>query len=367
MSLKRQKYRSGSIVRLRHSSEVLKGNLLKDPHQRDLIVWLPPDYSADSPERYPVAYDLAGYTGSGPGRLNWKPFGENMPQRLERLLGQAKIGPMIVVFPDCYTALGGNQYLNSSALGAYEDYLNGEIVPFVDESFKTLAHSQHRACFGKSSGGYGAMVQGMRHPDIWGAIANLSGDSYFDFIYRRDWPSTLDTLAKYRHREFSEKKKNKKEKNNGELIAKGMDDGRISRFLKSVWSREKISYTEGACLMSLCMAASYDPDPKAPLGFRVPFNLDTGELLEKRWERWLSNDPIHMVTQYRKNLKKLKGIWLECGTRDQYFIHYGSRLLSMALSRAGIGHIYEEFDDNHSDLDYRLDQSLPFLYSRIKA
>ena len=49
------------------------------------------------------------------------------------------MGPAIVVFPDCFTCLGGNQYVNSSAIGRYADYLTREIIPFVDREFRTLA------------------------------------------------------------------------------------------------------------------------------------------------------------------------------------------------------------------------------------
>ena len=91
--------------------------------------------------------------------------------------------PVIAVFPDCFTRLGGNQYLNSSAIGRYADYLNEELVPFVDKEFRTGEGPQHRGCFGKSSGGFGAMRLGMSRPDIWGAVANHSGDAHFDFVY----------------------------------------------------------------------------------------------------------------------------------------------------------------------------------------
>ena len=67
------------------------------------------------------------------------------------------MGPCIIVFPDCFTCLGGNQYINSSAIGRYADYLTREIVPYVDREFRTLASREHRGVFGKSSGGYGAM------------------------------------------------------------------------------------------------------------------------------------------------------------------------------------------------------------------
>jgi S-formylglutathione hydrolase FrmB len=109
------------------------------------------------------------------------------------------------------------------------------------------------------------------------------------------------------------------------------------------------------------MAASYDPDPKAPNGFRLPFNLETGELIPQRWARWLAHDPVNMVQKHRAALRTLRGIWIDCGWRDQYHIHYGTRQLSLKLAQAGITHTYEEFDDTHSGIDYRMDRSLPFL------
>jgi hypothetical protein len=72
------------------------------------------------------------------------------------------------------------------------------------------------------------------------------------------------------------------------------------------------------------------------------------------------------VTRYRDNLKSLRGIYIDCGSRDQYHIQYGSRILSKRLQQARIKHVYEEFDDNHSDIDYRMDVSLPFLYRALK-
>jgi S-formylglutathione hydrolase FrmB len=119
--------------------------------------------------------------------------------------------------------------------------------------------------------------------------------------------------------------------------------------------------------MMLCMAASYDPDPAAPNGFRLPFNLETGERIESRWRAWLAHDPIHMVKRHAKALRSLRGIYVDCGWADQYHIHYGARILSKRLAGLGIEHVYEEFDDNHSDIDYRMDISLPFLAHALSA
>src|SRR5439155_12028284 len=121
-----------------------------------------------------------------------------------------------------------------------------------------LASREHRGCFGKSSGGYGSILHGMKYAKYWGAIADHSGDAYFDFVYWHDWPNTLNELSKYKKSSYA---------------GKGEDDGRIRRFLSKVWKKEKLSTAEGHAIMNLCMAATYDPDPRAPNGFRVPFDL----------------------------------------------------------------------------------------------
>ncbi|MDH4325951.1 MAG: enterochelin esterase, partial [Betaproteobacteria bacterium] len=146
----------------------------------------------------------------------------------------------------------------------------------------------------------------------------------------------------------------------------GKDDGRIKRFLSSVWKKEKLSGKEVHCIMNLCMAATYDPDPRAPNGFRIPFNAETGELLAARWRNWRRHDPVNLVSRYRAGLKSLRGIYIDCGWTDQYHIQYGSRILSRRLAEAGVGHRYEEFPDDHSDIDYRMDVSLPFLYRALR-
>jgi hypothetical protein len=367
MSLKRPTWSGGRRVTLEHTSKVLADNPLGDSHVRPLEVWLPPQYDRGAGRgrgrRFPVLFDLVGYTGSGPSHTNWRSFDENVPERAARLIHQRKMGPCILVFPDCFTALGGNQYVNSSAIGRYADYLTRELIPFVDREFRTLASRDHRGCFGKSSGGYGAMLHGMKYARYWGAIANHSGDAYFDFIYRADWPNTLDELAKYREKRRRAGPIDVRSK--GRRVADGRDDGRVRRFLEHVWKTDKLTESELHALMNLCMAATYDPDPDAKLGFRLPFDLETGELIEGRWKRWLQHDPIDLVGRDARSLRSLRGIFVDCGWRDQYRIHYGARILSKRLHEHRIRHVYEEFDDTHSGIDYRMDRSLPFLYRAL--
>jgi hypothetical protein len=367
MTLKRPKSPAGTLVVLEHTSRILKNNPLGDPHVRKLAAWLPPQYDSSGGRRFPVLYDLVGFTGTGLSHVGWKPFGENVPERAARLIHEERMAPAIIVLPDCFTALGGNQYVNSSAIGDYADYLTREIIPFVDREFRTLPTREHRGCFGKSSGGYGAILHGMRYARYWGAIANHSGDAYFDFVYGHDWPNTLNELAKHRLPKRKAGPYDVRRDSTRKGLPRGLDDGRIRRFLQHVWKKEKVTSAEGHCIMNLCMAATYDPDPRAPLGFRVPFNLESGERIDERWRQWQRHDPIRLVRRYRKNLQTLRGIYIDCGWRDQYHIHYGSRILSKRLAEAGIRHTYEEFDDNHSDIDYRMDVSLPFLSRALRG
>ncbi|MDA2933666.1 esterase family protein [Acidobacteria bacterium AH-259-D05] len=337
--LKRYRGPRGTVVKLRHESKILKDNPLKDPHVREVGVYLPHGYDDHPKRRYPMLLDMVGFTGSGHSHLNWKPFDENVPEKLDRLIHAKKMGPVIVVFPDCFTSLGGNQYINSSALGNYEDYLVEEIIPLIEANFRTQKGRLNRACFGKSSGGYGAIIHGLRRPDVWGAVACHSGDMYFDYCYRMDFPRMLNTLAKH---------------------------GRsVKRFLNYFRKVKKPSPDDCLSIMWIAMAAFYDPDPKEPLGFHMPLDLYTGELDERRWRRWLKHDPVHLVDKNYKNLKKLKLVYIDCGNIDQFHLHYGARLLVKKLKKYKVKHFYEEFDDNHSSVDYRMDKSLPMLYRAL--
>jgi hypothetical protein len=156
----------GSVLRLEHESEVLRDNPWGDPARREVAVYLPHDYS-EAGQPLAALWDLAAYTNAGPGHLNWKNQGENLVQRLDRLIGTGSMQPAVVVIPDCYTSLGGNQYVNSPAVGRYADYLVDELIPFVGDRVNVVSGREGRGVFGKSSGGYGALYHAMKYPEAW--------------------------------------------------------------------------------------------------------------------------------------------------------------------------------------------------------
>ena len=329
----------GTIMQLQHVSSVLKSNPWSDPVERELAIYLPPGYS-DSGEPYPVLWDLAAYTNAGPGHLNWRNQGENLPDRLNRLIGQGSMEPAIVVFPDCYTSLGGNQYVNSASVGRYADYLNEELVPLVSQTLNVVSGREGRAVFGKSSGGYGALFLAMNYPETWGAAASHAGDMGFDLVYRKDFPLVCEVLSGFK--------------------------GDYTAFIRHFWRKNRPSGRDYTVMMILAMAASYDPDPAHPSRIRLPFDLRTCELDPERWKNWQAFDPLSMVEQSANALQSLLGLYIDVGMSDQYHIQFGTRRFTDQLEKRRIAHHFEEFEGTHSAIDWRLDYSLPFLVDALK-
>ena len=88
---------------------------------------------------------------------------------------------------------------------------------------------------------------------------------------------------------------------------------------------------------------------------------DTCELIPDRWENWLAWDPLTLVESHGRGLSALKALYIDCGDIDQYNLVYGARRMHKRLDAMGVKHVYEEFDDNHTAVDYRMDVSLPML------
>ena len=111
---------AGTVSRHVIESDALRTNMLGDPTSRVVDVYVPAGHDGRG---LPLLIDLVGFTGSGLAHTNWVGFRENLPERLDRLIGEGKMPPVVVAFPDCFTRLGGNQYINSTSLGAWEDFL----------------------------------------------------------------------------------------------------------------------------------------------------------------------------------------------------------------------------------------------------
>jgi enterochelin esterase-like enzyme len=314
-------------------SEVLKGNALGDPSLRDLYVYLPPGYSAA--KKYPALLAITGFTGTGAALFNPDPLQENLKDKMDRLIGEGKCPPVVVVAPDCFTRVGGSQYLNSTATGRYEDYLVQEIIPWATERYSLGPWG----VFGKSSGGYGAIVLGMKHPEIFRVLADHSGDSNFELCYLPDFGKALNAFKRA---------------------------GGVEKWLEKLWrdvNHKRKEYFDAFNILG--MAACYSPNPSKPLGIDFPFCLETGVFQPEVWKRWQEKDPVKMVALYEANLRKLHLIYIDCGNRDEFYLQWGARALAQELKRRSIAFHYEEFDDGHMSIPYRYDVSVPLLVNAL--
>lgn len=326
--------KKGTVQILNHQSQVLKDNPLGDNAERELYVYLPPDY--DGERRFPVVYCLTGFTGRGKMLLNDSAFTPNLAQRMDKLIAQEKIQPMIVVMPDCFTHYGGSQYINSTATGNYEDYLTAELVQFVDKNLLTIPDKNFRAVMGKSSGGYGALILGMRHSDKFGLICSTSGDCYFEMCYLPDFPKAFRAV-----------KGNPKK-----LLAKFWDEN------------EKKGKHDFDGLNIIGMSACYSPNGSE---FDLPFDLETGELRNEIWQKWLAHDPVRLVESSVENLKSLKLLYIDAGTRDEFSLDIGAKILCDRLKKHEVPHLHEEFDDGHFNISYRYNRSLELISENIQG
>jgi len=311
-------------------SPALRGNPLGDPSDREVVVVLPPGYDDDL-RRLPALYLLAGFTGFGAAFLNRACFDEAIDQRLARLFAQG-CPPAIVVLPDCCTKYGGSQYVNSTALGRYADHVVREIVPAIDRRYRTLARADGRALLGKSSGGFGALHLVMTHPGTFGAVACHSGDLGFDLCYPPAFPTAADVLGR---------------------------TGGVTPFLEEFFRKPKRSAAEITAIEMIAMSAAYSPNTESESGFDLPFEIATCDARPDVFARWLGFDPIRRVAARAAALRELKLLFVDCGARDEYHLHFGARRFVRECRAHALTVDHEEFDDSHRATSYRYDVSIP--------
>jgi S-formylglutathione hydrolase FrmB len=317
------------------SSAALAGNALGDSEERPVAVYLPPGYDASASRRYPVLYVLHGYTGNVAALLSARPWESNVFQWIDRSIVQRRMPPAMLVVVDGFTRLGGSQYVDSIHNGDYATYTVRDVIGHVDGSYRTIAREGGRAVLGKSSGGFGSMHLVMEHPGVFAAFASHSGDSYFRYAHPPAFPEVQRTLERH-----------------------GFD---IASFVGEFERKNKRSTTEYVTMEMLGYAAAYSPRSRAAFDVELPFDRKSGELREEVFGRWLAFDPVERVCSHRSELERLRFRYLDCGRRDEYGLDIGARLVVQRIRELGLDVRHEEFDDDHRNVGYRYEVSLPAL------
>jgi len=328
---------AGRLDELEIDSRALADNPLGDPSVRPLWVYVPPGYDRESDRRYPVVHVIQGLTGQLDMWRNRDAFRPTYPEAVDDLFSNGDadgpVPPAIVAFVDCWTSIGGSQFLNSPAVGRYHDYLCEEVVPFVDARYRT--RPDRRAIQGKSSGGYGAMVTAMLRPDLFHAFASHAGDALFEACYLPDFRAAARALRM----EY---------------------EGSFERFWEEFRARPAgTKETDWVLLNVWCMAACYSADPDGAV--RLPFEVGTGRLIDEVWSRWLAWDPVRMAPRRADALRSMRAIWLDAGTKDEYYLDLGAVAVSKELEALGVPHTLELFEAGHGSIGYRYPRSLAFL------
>lgn len=330
---------AGRLDRHTVSSTLLRGNPLGDPHERPLWVYVPPGYD-DGEERYPAVYVIQGYTGHLAMWANRMPFRRPFLETADAVFADGAPG-CVVVYVDAWTAYGGSQFVDSPGTGRYHSYLCDEIVPWVDERYRTLPAPASRAIAGKSSGGFGAMITPMLRPDLFGALATHAGDSLYELCYVPDFGKAVRALRGY--------------------------DQDIQAWWADFRSRPAFTKPEDSTLLMLlgvaaCFSAREDGTPE------LPFDPLTGALRPEQWQRWLDWDPVRMVARHAEAVRSLRAVWIDAGTSDEWFLDLGAEAFRAEVAAAGLPADrvrFELFDAGHGGIDYRYPLSLAWLAERL--
>ncbi len=329
----------GTLVEHTIDSAALADNPLGDPAHRPLWVLTPAHVDPDEPT--PSIYVIQGFTGRIEMWRNRPPLRHSAMERFDDSLSDPSHPPVRLVFVDCFTSLGGSQFVDSPAVGDYHTYLCEDVVAFVDDHHPTLPQPAHRGIAGKSSGGYGALITPMLRPDVFGGLASHAGDSLFEACFAGEFRGVARALRDHH-------------------------DGSWEAFWDDWNDRPHGTKSDDdLLLMTWAMAACWSADDDGTV--HLPFDSATGRLVDEVWQRWLGWDPVRMVPGHADALRGLRAIWLDAGTRDQFWLDLGTTAVRDAMAEVDVEPThFELFDATHSAIEYRYPLAIRHLAERLQ-
>jgi S-formylglutathione hydrolase FrmB len=308
---------AGKLVEIIVPAPSLKGNLLGDPVDQKVTVYLPPSYESLPAKRYPTLYPLHGFFGKNNAWTSGGYQGLNVQLVMDEMIKAGKIREMIIVAPSGWNAYRGGFYTNSSVTGNWEDYIYRDVVGNIDTNYRTIARAESRGIAGHSMGGYGAITLGMKHPDVFSSVYALS-------------PCCLAL--------------------EGDM---GMENPAWSK-VNRLTSKDQLkmnpeSFDEFFTVAFVALSAAFSPNPaRGPFFVDFPFHEREGRLEknESAYDRWRSKMPLYLVDENKQNLMKLRGLFVDYGEKEEFsHIRSGSQLFSKALAERNIPHGFEVYKD----------------------
>ena len=312
----------GSLEKLQVQGPSLVGNLEGDNPLRDVYVYLPEGYSADTSQRYPVVYFLHGY---GVGAQVYVERVLNLPVSADTAIANGA-AQAIIVMPDAYTIYGGSMYSSSATTGDWETFVAKDLVAYIDSHYRTIAHRESRGLSGHSMGGYGTMRIGMKHPDVFRALYAMSSCCLLN-----------------------------------QAPAMEAVEAQVARMAAG-----SVANAGGFNNAAQAQAAAWAPNPQnPPYYFDWPYS--NGEAQPLVQGKWTANSPLIFVDQYVPALQQYRAITLDVGDKDTLIAT--NTQLDAALSRLGVAHDYEVYDGDHGNrVGQRfIEKVLPFFSRHLEA
>jgi S-formylglutathione hydrolase len=335
---------SGSITETVIPAPSLHGNLLGDPAEQRVSIYLPPSYDASPNRRYPVVYLLHGFTGTNrtwlidPESENNEPAVDSRDggyqragflkrERLDALIAAGNAPELIIVAPNGRNAYKHSFYVNSPVTGNWEDYVVEDLVAYVDGNYRTLPTAGSRGIAGHSGGANGALFIAMRHPDVFGsvyAMAPCCSGQTFSLPLLEDPDTGLPTP-------FWQEVYTR-------IHALSTTDELSNTFTDR---REDFYVSE-----ELAASAAYTPNPdRAPLYSDYLFESRDGALAlnEKALERRLALSVFRLIDQHESDLRSLRGILIDYGENEMDDLVSGNSELAQILAKRGIPFVLEVY------------------------
>lgn len=316
----------GTKERTKVYSHALEGNLVNDPAERDVTIYLPPSYTDEPNRHYPVVCMLHGFTDNNSQWFGWEEHWINLYQVINAALEDGQTKEMIVVMPNAYNRFKGSMYSSSVTIGDWETFIAEELVDYIDANYRTISDAQSRGLAGHSMGGYGTIRMGMKYPDVYSVIYMMSA-----CCMEGSFPSDV---------EFMEK-------------------------IEAITSIEQLEDASFGALATLASAAAWAPNPdKPPYYLDLPFA--NGEVRPDIAAKIAANRTLYTIEQYIPNLRKLKAIAMDAGLQDQG-ISNSTKKLHQLLDVYDIPHVYESYQGNHVNrIGERIQtKTLPFFSQHL--
>lgn len=355
----------GNVEHIKVHGKSLEGNLEGDSPDRDVFIYLPPGYSANTTARYPVVYMLHGY---GLTAERWMPF-TRMADAADKNIAAGLMKEMILVNPDAYTVYNGSMYSSSPTIGDWETFIAEDLVSYVDSHYRTISDRRSRGLGGHSMGGYGTIRIGMKRPDVFSSMYIMSACCLMNNpsqagnrgggnrgnaagtpaqgapVQGAPAPNTTSATPPANGAPANGGR------GQGGAGGRGGQGGRGGR-------GGAFANTQSA------QAAAWASNPNNPPMF---FDLPTkdGQLQPTIAAKFVANSPLVMVDQYLTNLKKYHAIMLEVGTQDT--LAASNRQLEESFKTFSIPHTFETYEGDHTNrVPQRIEEKvLPFFSKNL--